>query len=151
MVQYRLADYLEESGETALSFEELSANQTAKAANAYAGRKSNNYEPGAGDLQLHETLRLLENETNPLVREQLELRAQKLAAQSVATEQRSSRRRRTNHQPDIQLSDPTEIGGEQSVMSRPYGFMQAKYGRDVVQSNLSGHQTTWMIDYRSSK
>ena len=119
-------------GDVELSYVEKAANQNHRGAQNYGKRQE--YSPGTEDLALFETLRKLEKEDHPLRREKLQQQAEILAQGGVIKEQKAAAKRRHSK---IQLSDPSEVNGSQSVMSQPYGQMQQKYGREEVQSHLA--------------
>ena len=125
----------EEGGETSLSHEEREQNTHYRAAKNYARRGGNTLEPEANDVELHSVLAKISRETNPLIRERLEAQANLLASGGVITTQRSGRGRKT--MPEVQTSDPTELNGESSIMTTPYGILQSEVGREVLDDALA--------------
>ena len=126
--------YLSTDGsEVQLSHEEREQNTHHRAATNYGRRASNTHEPGQDDIALHGVLAKIERETNPLIREQLEQQAQVLAAGGVITQQKRGRRQSMK---EVQTSDPTELNGEQSVMTTPYGILQSEVGREALDGAL---------------
>ena len=120
-------------GDVDFTYEQREANTLSKAAADYSRR--NEYVPDAGDLNLLELQAQLARETHPLKQQQLAARVQSLAERSV-------RGTRPPQAREIQTYDPSEVNGSKSVMSTPYGQMQAEYGRDVIEENL-----TWASNY----
>ena len=137
------SDYLEggdSAAERPLEFAEREANQLARAATAYQGRNTKNtIEPEANDIPLHDVLRQIDRETDPLKREALEAKAMQLASGSAVRQQR--RPRQAPSSSPVETFDPSEINGSKSVMTTPYGVMQQKYGRQEIQEALQWAST----------
>ena len=117
-----------DTGDVDFTHEQQAANTLSRANTRYNERQSNTYEPQASDLQLHTVLRQLDQETNPLVREQLEQKAMLLASGATIQEQRQPRRRSFSAP---QMSDPDELNGSSSPMTTVYGQLTAELGGEL--------------------
>ena len=124
----------EEGAETSLTHEQREQNTHHRAAQNYARHANNTFEPEANDVELHSVLAKISRETNPLVRERLEAQANLLASGGVIKAQRSGGNRKT--MPKLQTSDPTELNGDKSVMTTPYGILQSEVGRQALDGAL---------------
>ena len=115
-----------DGGELSLSYEEQQSNSISRGSGAYHQRFRNELTPTVDDVQLHDLLAQASRETNPLKREQLQAKAELLAAGGVI----KGKAQRRGARP-IQTSDPNSNEPD-SVMATPFGQMQAKYGSELT-------------------